>query len=60
MKTATRKQIDYIRSLAEKAGYSGDRVANAGKEILGNMQWSRWTTAEASQVIEALKKRIAA
>lgn len=57
-RNATRKQIDYIRDLAEKAGYQGDKLYNAGQDILDNGQWSRWTIGQASQIIETLKQRV--
>jgi hypothetical protein len=58
MANATRKQIDYIKDLAKKAGYTGDAAYKAGSDIIGNGSWSRWTIAEASQIIDSLKEKI--
>lgn len=33
---ATQKQIDYIRRLAEEAGYTGDRGYNAAEDLLAD------------------------
>lgn len=58
MQNATKKQIQYIKDLAKQAGYTGDAAYKAGSEIIDNGSWSRWTIAEASQIIDALKTKI--
>lgn len=57
-KRASTAQISYIRDLAERAGYTGDRGYNAAADLLG--EGRRWneTSEQASRLIDALKAKL--
>ena len=57
-KPASTAQITYIRTLAEQAGYEGDRGYNAANDLLGDgSRWSK-TSERASALIDALKTKL--
>ena len=62
MKTmkATQNQMKYLTALAEEAGYTGDRVYNAARDLLGVYEARFWKKDKdiASELIDALKESI--
>ncbi len=58
MSPATSKQVAYILDLASQCGFSGDRGYNAAQELLGDGRRWKDTSVRASQLIDALIKKI--
>jgi len=55
---ATRTQIDLIRDLAERAGYSGDRGYAAAEDLLGDGRGWADTPQRAQLLIDALSAKL--
>jgi hypothetical protein len=55
---ATKRQIDYIRDMAHRAGYTGDTAYNAAADLLGEGRGWSDSPERASELIEALKRKL--
>lgn len=55
---ATRNQVEYIRDLADEAGYEGDRGYSAAEDLLGDGRGWSGSKARASELIDALKSKL--
>jgi len=56
---ATQRQVQYVRELAEQAGYTGDRAYNAAQDLLGDGRGWADSPESASRLISALQAKLA-
>jgi hypothetical protein len=55
---ASREQIETIRELAERAGYTGDCGYNAARDLLGDGRHWSGSPDRAEELIEALRHKL--